>query len=89
MDLDNLPDEWWWYVANDDRGQPNLWVALRPLSYRFRWTRLRMPHQTQHNIEAILNAVYHTTHHYACRRLNLRFSDNRIQLPMTELSWRC
>jgi len=73
MDLDNLPDEWWWRVANDNRGRPSLLVARRPPSYRFRWTRLRTGHQTQHPIEAILKADHHTTHHYACRRLNQRF----------------
>ncbi len=73
MDLDNLPDEWWWRVANDNRERPSFWVALWPPSYRFRWIRLRTRHQTQDPIEAILKAVHHTTHHYACRRLNQRF----------------
>jgi len=75
MDLDNLPDEWWWYVANDNRSRPTLLTALRPPSYRFRWTRMRTRHQTQQNIEAILNGVHHTTHHYACRRTNRRFTE--------------
>lgn len=69
------PDEWWWHVANDNRGQPNLSVALRPPSYRFRWTRVRIRHQAHHPLEAVLDAVHHTTHHYASRRLNLRFPE--------------
>jgi hypothetical protein len=75
MDLDNLPDEWWWRLANDNRGQPKLLVTLRPPSYRFRWTRVRARQRTQFRIEPILNALYETTHHYACRRLNRRFPE--------------
>ena len=74
MSLD-LPDEWWWHVANDNRGQPNLSVALRPPSYRFRWTRVRARQRPLFRIEQILKALYETTHHYACRRVNQRFPE--------------
>jgi hypothetical protein len=43
------------------------------LTVRRESNRVASARHTQHPIEAISNAVYLTTHHDACRRLNRRF----------------
>jgi hypothetical protein len=61
MSLDP-PDEWWWYVANDNRGQPNPFVQTRPIAYRFHWTRLRLRSSPFIGIAQILHWLYETAH---------------------------
>jgi hypothetical protein len=60
MSLDP-PDEWWWYVANDNGGQPNPF-QIQPVSYRLRWTSLRMRRRIPLTLEQVLNFLYRTTH---------------------------
>jgi hypothetical protein len=63
MDLDP-PDEWWWYVANDNRGPSRRSVRIRPIAYRFHWTRVRMRRQPQIPIAQVLHWLFETTHRY-------------------------
>jgi hypothetical protein len=63
MELDP-PDEWWWYIANDNRGQSRRCVRIRPITYDFHWTLVVMRRHPPIPVAQVLHWLFETTHRY-------------------------